>query len=198
MICCKTGDAGKDATGLMSDDSIWGSLWVLPYVARYPDLAWVVEYTPEDGSTPYVAGYIVCAPDTNGYNDWFISEWWPSASARYTRPPPPAAGEEPSREYKALNDGDTRVQSRGGEFDYSGQYPAHLHIDLLPEIQGKGLGRRLIMTLLDTLRRKGVKGLHLGTQEKNKDACAFYEKMGFKRVPGKAGSAMFAMNFIEQ
>lgn len=35
-------------------------------------------------------------------------------------------------------------------------YPAHLHIDLLPDWQGKGHGRALMHKLLQALRRKGV------------------------------------------
>ena len=35
-----------------------------------------------------------------------------------------------------------------GREPYSQGYPAHLHIDLLPELQGQGWGRRLIDTLV--------------------------------------------------
>ena len=41
---------------------------------------------------------------------------------------------------------------------YAAEYPAHLHIDLLPELQGQGWGRRLIDTLVAALRERGVRG----------------------------------------
>ncbi len=41
-ICLKTADAGADATGLLDDDAVWAQIFVLPYVARHPDLAFVV------------------------------------------------------------------------------------------------------------------------------------------------------------
>ena len=41
-ICVRTADAGADATGILADDRLWGDLFVLPYVARHPELAWVV------------------------------------------------------------------------------------------------------------------------------------------------------------
>ena len=53
-ICLKTADAGADATGIFADDDLWGEVFVLPYAARHPDLAFVVE--TDDGR---VAGYIV-------------------------------------------------------------------------------------------------------------------------------------------
>jgi len=58
-------------------------------------------------------------------------------------------------------------------------YPAHLHIDLLPGIQGKGQGRILINTLFNELVQKGVSGLCLGVGSSNLGAIAFYRKMGF-------------------
>src|SRR6187549_2803114 len=71
-ICLKTADVGADATGVFEDDAIWAEIFVLPYVHRHPDLAFVVE--ADDGR---VVGYIVCAPDTNAFEDWFHAEWWP-------------------------------------------------------------------------------------------------------------------------
>ncbi len=79
-ICLKTADAGADATGVFDDDAIWAEIFVLPYVHRHPDLAFVVE--ADDGR---VVGYIVCAPDTNAFEDWFHDEWWPERGARWPR-----------------------------------------------------------------------------------------------------------------
>jgi ribosomal protein S18 acetylase RimI-like enzyme len=65
------------------------------------------------------------------------------------------------------------------EFPWIGEYPAHLHIDLLPEAQGKGWGRALIDALLAALRNRKVPGLHLGVGGANTGAIAFYKKLGF-------------------
>ena len=75
-ICLKTADAGADATGIFDDDAIWAEIFVLPYVHRHPDLAFVVE--ADDGR---VVGYIVGAPDTDAFEDWFHDEWWPERGA---------------------------------------------------------------------------------------------------------------------
>ena len=62
-------------------------------------------------------------------------------------------------------------------------YPAHLHIDILPEFQGKGYGRTLMTTFLGRLRDQGVKGVHLNMAKYNVRAGLFYQKMGFQRLP---------------
>lgn len=51
---------------------------------------------------------------------------------------------------------------------------------LLPEWQGGGNGRRLLETLFDALRARGVTGLHLGLDTSNTHAVGFYEHLGFR------------------
>jgi GNAT superfamily N-acetyltransferase len=58
-------------------------------------------------------------------------------------------------------------------------YPAHLHIDLLPHMQRAGWGRKLIHTLLDALHKAGVPRVYLGMVTTNTAAGAFYERLGF-------------------
>ena len=55
----------------------------------------------------------------------------------------------------------------------------NLHIDLLPQAQGRGLGRQLIERFLAALRAGGVPSVHLGVGERNAGAIAFYERLGF-------------------
>ncbi|MDB4433255.1 GNAT family N-acetyltransferase, partial [bacterium] len=61
------------------------------------------------------------------------------------------------------------------------RWPAHLHIDLLPEARGKGVGRRLISRWLARLRELGSRGVHLGTFAENRNAIRFFEACGFER-----------------
>ena len=61
------------------------------------------------------------------------------------------------------------------------RWPAHLHINLLPEGRGRGLGRRLMTTWLDRLRGANVPGVHLGTFAENHPAIRFFESCGFAR-----------------
>lgn len=57
-------------------------------------------------------------------------------------------------------------------------YPAHLHINCHPKAQGKGIGRKLVMKLLDQLKSQGVSGLHIMTGPAS-DNRLFYQKLGF-------------------
>jgi hypothetical protein len=55
-VCLQTADSGADGTGLLDDDELWAQLFVLPYLAHDPELAFVVE--TDDGR---VAG-TACTP----------------------------------------------------------------------------------------------------------------------------------------
>ena len=180
-VCLRTADAGADATGVFDDDAIWAEVFVLPYVHRHPELAFVVE--ADDGR---VVGYIVGAPDTTDFEDWFHDEWWPDRGARWPRP-----DAEESRQDGTLIYAYSR---KGGAEPYGEQYPAHLHIDLLPEVQGRGWGRRLIDTLVAALREQGVTGLHLATSTDNTGAMAFYPRVGFSPLPSHEGVKAFGMH----
>lgn len=180
-ICLRTGDAGSDATGILDDDDIWGAVFVLPYVARHPELAVVVE--TDDGR---VAGYAVATGDTDGFEEWFQHQWWPRFADRWPHP----AGEPSSREDGVLSYAYGR---RADAEPFAAAYPAHLHIDLLPELQGQGWGRRLIAALTDALRAAGVPGVHLVAAGTNAGAIAFYERLGFTRLGAPADVAAFGM-----
>lgn len=58
-------------------------------------------------------------------------------------------------------------------------YPAHLHIDLAPEAQGKGLGTQLLQQLIRHLKEKGISGLMLDVAADNTGAQRFYARNGF-------------------
>ena len=79
---------------------------------------------------------------------------------------------------------------------FSKDYPAHLHIDLLPECQGQGVGRMLLDTLAKHFRKQGIPGLLLDVAKDNTGAIAFYEKCGFSQL--HAGEQEIVMGRILQ
>lgn len=178
-ICVRTGDAGGDATGLYSSDDLLGAIFVLPYVTRHPDYAWVVE-----SDDARVIGYVVGAPDTQAFDAWFRDEWWP----RYREQFPPPTRPESAEDH--ILDGAYRRASGPSESAAS-DYPAHLHIDLMPEMQGQGFGRALIETLMDRFRDAGVPGVHLVASARNTGAAAFYPRVGFTLAPSEPGVLVF-------
>ncbi len=64
------------------------------------------------------------------------------------------------------------------------RWPAHLHIDLLPEARGQGVGRVLLGGWLDRLRAERIRGCHLHTFAENAPAIAFFASVGFVRLGG--------------
>jgi GNAT superfamily N-acetyltransferase len=88
------------------------------------------------------------------------------------------------------------AHARGsGPEPHAADYPAHLHIDLLPETQGQGVGRQLIETLSAELRRRGVPGVHLEVDPANTGAAAFYERIGMQRLATAPGGSAFGIRF---
>ena len=59
-----------------------------------------------------------------------------------------------------------------------------MFIDILPELQHTGCGRRLVEAFLDALREKNVPGIHLGVSSDNLNAQGFYKKLGFSVLEG--------------
>ncbi|MCI0158876.1 GNAT family N-acetyltransferase [Leifsonia shinshuensis] len=172
-ICLRTGDAGGDATGLYSDDDLLADIFLLPYLRFEPELASILV----DGDVP--VGYLVATADSVRFADRYRSEWLPGFAERHPR----------ARHVETFAE---RVLELGHEPEHSigpdhTLYPAHLHIDLLPIAQGHGWGRKLVNRLLGQLRAAGVPGVQLGVGERNRNAQAFYRRLGFRPLPSAPG-----------
>jgi ribosomal protein S18 acetylase RimI-like enzyme len=66
-----------------------------------------------------------------------------------------------------------------GYAKYWKSYPAHLHIDLDPAYQAKGIGGMLMKALLNDMKEHHIKAVHLGVSNTHKHAIRFYKKNGF-------------------
>ncbi|HZJ10832.1 MAG TPA: N-acetyltransferase [Trueperaceae bacterium] len=191
-VCLKTGDSGSDASQLYKDPMALGQLYVGPYVALEPELAFVLEDVLEGHSG--VCGYVLGALDTEKFQRVFKERWLPPLQA--TLPDPsgdPAKWNHDERIYHELHH---------PRLEFSpplAPYPSHLHIDLLARAQGRGWGRRMIETLLDALRARGSRGVHLGVGLANTRAQGFYRKLDFQelfRVNADGSGAIFMGRFL--
>ncbi|GAB2492783.1 GNAT family N-acetyltransferase [Algoriphagus taiwanensis] len=71
----------------------------------------------------------------------------------------------------------------GFELNYSEGPKAKLHkIYLLPEAQGKGAGKALILEVADRAKKAGQKSLLLNVNKYNQNAIDFYLRMGFVEI----------------
>jgi len=78
---------------------------------------------------------------------------------------------------------------------YKEDYPAHLHIDMLPDYQSKGIGSKLITAFCDYLKEEGIKGVMLIVGTENEGARRFYERNGFTLLQDKPTGAAYGMKF---
>ena len=172
-VCLKTGDSGQDATSLYRDKHLLGAIYAAPYGRFSPDFAFVVEDAGQ------VAGYIVGTPDTRAFEILLENRWWPMLRAAHRDPQSiPWAERTPDQHLERLFHKPPIVPDA-----VVAAHPAHLHINLLPHLQGQGLGKRLIDTLLAALKTAGAPAVHLGVSEANTRAQRFYDIYGFTRFP---------------
>lgn len=182
-ICLRTGDAGRDATGQYADPALLGHVYVGPYVALAPEHVHVLE---ADGAP---AGYAVGVVDTADFEARCERWWWPPLRQRYPDPVSVLAEERSPDEEIAHLIHHPEITTD----DIANSYPAHLHIDLLPAVQGMGYGRRLMARLLDGLARAGATGVHLGVDLGNPRAMVFYHRLGFTEIATEPGGSIMAM-----
>ncbi len=73
-------------------------------------------------------------------------------------------------------------------------YPAHFHIDILPEYQRMGIGHRLVDALINELRINGVKGVMLTVWNDNPTGINFYKKYGFTHLDTTKSNHVFGLS----
>ena len=178
-ICLQTGDSGADASGLYSDSELLGHFYAAPYAVLEPGLCFVL--MGDDAP----CGYILGTRDTAKFRNACELEWFDALRPRYPLP----LESDKSRDaamIRLIHAG----QPSGLEFP---DYPAHLHIDLLPHAQGGGWGRALMQSFLETLRASGVRGVHLGVGTRNVGAVKFYQRLGFHLLSEGSGALWYGM-----
>jgi ribosomal protein S18 acetylase RimI-like enzyme len=75
-----------------------------------------------------------------------------------------------------------RFINQGALNESFAEYPAHLHINLLPEYQRGGIGGQLLSAYEDNLREKHIPGYHLGVAASNQGGISFYRKQGLDQL----------------
>ena len=169
-VCRQTADNGHDATALFRDPKLPGHVYAGPYATFEPSLAFVAQ---DAGG---VNGYILAALDSRAFEQRLERDWWPVLRASYPEPPPDVAAKLSTPERYALHD----IHHPWTTADeLASRFPSHLHIDLMPRLQGRGIGRWLVATLTASLRDRGSPGLHLLVSRSNRRAVGFYRHVGF-------------------
>ena len=170
-VCVRTADAGGDARGKYHSDDLMPDLFAGPYLFLEPDFAFVLD----DGNR--AVGYVIGTPDTAAFARAYRARWIPRLAGRYPPPipgPPDPPG-NPDEEMLALHYQPERMVWPGLD-----EYPAHLHIDLLPPFQGAGHGRAMMETFYAAAAGAGAVGVHVAVSKANTRAIGFYRRLGFR------------------
>ncbi|WP_434339475.1 GNAT family N-acetyltransferase [Motilimonas cestriensis] len=167
-ICLLTADGGKDASHLFADKKLVGHFYAAPYGVFEPDVCFIVTHNEKP------CGFVVGTRCSQRFAQRCENEWFPQLRAQF-----PLLNSAPV----SLNDKLISYLHQGYQPrpEYR-DYPAHLHINLLPETQGHGIGRKLMETFIENLKQLNVSGLHLEVSASNQTAIRFYEKMGFSQI----------------
>ncbi len=151
---------GDSLSGRFSNRELFTELFVRPYLE-----VGVAAFVAEE--TGRVLGYAMAA------RTWDLPRW-------FLLPPRfgliPQLLDLPTSERKLL----WGLLTAGAPHASFRAYPAELHINLLPEARGRGLGKALLSTLLSALLREGVVGVQLGTTRENHAALGLYRRFGFR------------------
>lgn len=165
-ICFQTSDKSGDR----KYQNLVGLHWAVPYLRFEKDHCFVVV-----GEENQPLGYVLAAVNARAFRRNYNRRMKTEIHEELKKQKPLFSLWEFSREYL--------LSPRYLENLPSGtdrEYPAHLHIDIDPEHQGRGLGGLLMDVLLEDLGKIECPGVHLGVGSENGAAIRFYERYGFK------------------
>ena len=168
-ICLQTGESGKDATHLFTDSLVLGHIYAGPYMEYEPQSVFILN--DENG----LCGYIMGAMNSNAFYDWMYKDWFPTVRNNYNQP-----SGEPSKWNRTEKTVNILFQPMSKKLFKD--YPAHLHIDLLPRAQGQGQGKLMMDRYISHLKKNNIKGVHLELSITNERAFNFYRKYGMDKL----------------
>jgi GNAT superfamily N-acetyltransferase len=172
-VALGTGKDGADASALYRDGRLLGEIYVAPYAALEPGGVFVAE----DGEG--VAGYVVGVRDTRAFEARLEAEWWPPLRTRHHDPSATAPELWTPDEVRAFMIHHPRPAPEG----VVSAFPAHLHLNLLPRLQGRGIGRALLDAFGAGPGRPAIP-THVGVSPANARGAAFWRRQGFAPLEG--------------
>jgi glycerol dehydrogenase-like iron-containing ADH family enzyme/GNAT superfamily N-acetyltransferase len=173
-VCLATGNGGSDASTLYQDPMLLGKRWVIPYIEYESDLCFALE----DITTGMVIAYALGCSNTKHFEAFMQEEYLPKIQKDY----PNSSINETDCLYKDHEVISEFYSFRKAPSSISDNYPGHVHIDIMPMYQGMRLGRILFGYLLNSLRKKGCKAIHLEMAASNIRARRFYNRTGLHQL----------------
>lgn len=174
-ICLQTGAAGKDATASFGNPELLGDIYVGPYLRFASQMIFVAE--DKEG----VAGYIVGVLDSEDWSNRLDQDWWPALRAQY--PLDPLEKVDGLNQTAADRDCINAIHNpQQAPPELVARYPAHIHMNLLPRLQGRGVGGIILKRWFDIAVNHGVSSVHIGVSAHNRGGIAFWQKHRFETI----------------
>ncbi len=174
-VLYKTGYMGEDAKDYFDDKYLFGLLFGIYYLDYEPDSCFVAI----DTTTNHVVGYLLSSLDTRIQSRKFNRKMLPRILMRtflYT-------SWRYRQSFRIMLYLRKLYQNSSAPPDENlilTEYPAHLHINVLPEYHRQGIGTEMLNEVEKYLESENCTGIHLWTSERNEKAVPFYLKNGFK------------------
>lgn len=156
----------------VADHEMLALRWIRQYLITEEQNCYVLEQP----DTHRVVGYILCSSDTIGYENEFEKRYLPKIKDRFVNLKKQCFEYlEENRKLLFFR----RILDLGLDIT---DYPAHLHINILPEFQRSGYGGMLLSAYEANLRSRGIHGYHLCTGANNIKGISFYKKHSLELV----------------
>ena len=167
----RAGFMGESAEAFWADRPSSASIWLAPYLEHEPESTFVAI----QGGT--VVGYLTGCADTARFEgpDAIMTREIARQKLLFRRG---VAGFLWRAIADAIVDKWRGLPMVRGEL-HDPRWPSHLHVNLLAEARGSGLGRALMEVWFARLRALGSPGCHLGVIAENHRALGFFTAMGF-------------------
>ena len=182
-VAIKTGDSGSDATGMFRNDDMIGEVYVGPYLTLASETCFALE------SNGKAVGYGLCVLDTETFQSRASDLWWPKLQEKYHALSPFIESEWLIHEIFHPTPSPQEILN---------EYPSHGHIDLLPEFQGQGWGRKVMQSMEKALSSLDSPGFHLRVSQHNIRGLKFYAALGYQEIMSRESEVIVGKRLIRE
>jgi ribosomal protein S18 acetylase RimI-like enzyme len=176
-ICYKTGYMGEDLTdrNIFNDIKLFGYLFCSYYCLYETGNSFVAV---DESKNNKVIGYIIGTLNSKRQEKLFVKKMFLKIAIRLFL----CDSWKYRESYNAVMFFIKNINLKHKYDSLYTEYPAHLHINILPQYQHYGVGSRLIGQFENHVRENNISGIHLRTSNKNIKAVPFYKRKGYKVI----------------
>ncbi|XP_072026542.1 protein O-GlcNAcase-like isoform X2 [Amphiura filiformis] len=173
-VCLKTCDDGSDGTDTFPDNpDLIGDKLVGHFLTLSPEYCFVLEEGDQ------IVGYVLATLDAKAYFKKMEVAWITEMKRKYPKPSKTRSNLTPAEEiiqgFHSFNPAlpDTLFE----------KFPSLLRMDVLADVEDKGVAKNMLACVLSALKSNGSKGAFVEVCTGDKNHLEAYTKLGFFAVP---------------